>query len=85
VHIASLYRLFSEEICTEYVAQTMFFQSPSLSNWKQARLFIPKKAKGVHKSEISKKPNRQPCVGVDQWCQIILQKQANLKNKPKIS
>jgi len=40
------YRLFSEKLCDEYAAQTVFFQS-------QAFLF-PKKAKGVQKSAISK-------------------------------
>ena len=43
------YRLFSEEICNEYAAQTMFFPETSLFDWKKSNciwLFLfPKKPK----------------------------------------
>jgi len=45
------YRLFSEEICNEYAAQTMFFQSQAFLIEKSQILsgffIFPKKVKGV--------------------------------------
>jgi len=46
------YRLFSEEICNEYAAQTMFFQSQAFPTEKKflSGFFLFSKAKGVGKN-----------------------------------
>jgi len=49
------YTLFSEEVCNEYAAQTMFFQSQAFSTEEKPDIvglfFISKNAKGVQKSQ----------------------------------
>jgi len=47
------YRLFSEEVCNEYAAQTVFFQSQAFPTEKSQILsgFKPRKARGVQKSQ----------------------------------
>jgi len=54
------YRLFSEEICNEYAAQTVFFQSQAFPTEKypgkkqilSGFILFPQKAKGVQKKAV---------------------------------